>query len=95
MNGGNPDPELFIRIRPENFRMIRENPDPEISGAFDPDPPGKFPDDPGKSGSGKIRSFSSGSGFPDPDEPEIRVPMPVFEIGPFCSLQVIEFFVLR
>ena len=48
-------PDLgFIRIRrsgenrsnrPENSPMIRENPDPENSGAFHPDSPGKFPDD--------------------------------------------------
>ena len=74
-------PELFIRIRPEISRMIRGNPDPEISGAFHPYPPGKFPDDPGKSGN--FRSFSSGSArkfpgafHPDPpgnfpDDPEI------------------------
>jgi len=34
------------------------------------DPPEKFPDDPGKSGSGKFRSFS-GSPGKFPDDPEI------------------------
>jgi len=58
-----------MRIRPKNFRIIRENdPDPEYSAAFHPDPPANFPDDPGKSGSGNFRSFSPGSAGKFPDD---------------------------
>jgi len=39
--------------------LIRES--GEKYGAFHPDPPGKFADDPGNSRSGKIRSILFGS----------------------------------
>ena len=41
-------PELFTRNRPENSRFNREKPELEKTGAFQPEPPGKFPVEPEK-----------------------------------------------
>ena len=52
-------------LRFNRNRTIGENrtnrPELEKNGAFQPEPPGKFPVQPKKTGTGKIRSFSTGT----------------------------------
>ena len=47
---------LTARNRPHIFRFNREKPEPEKTGAFQPEPPAKFPVEPGKTGTGKNRN---------------------------------------
>jgi len=65
LRDGHPDAECFAELcnrnRPENSRLKPEKPEAGKTGSSQPEPPRKFPVEPGKTGSGKNRIFSTGT----------------------------------